>query len=129
VIEYILDVRDKLKLTQAVLDQMPDGHDMDIDTAMKTWWYNIRATGGLRLTELGYFTFKRVVDLESYNMSIDWDTFDRQTILKLDRRLQMPYYIEVKKKIPVNVVFFGSREAMLAQLYGNLNTFLDNYKS
>lgn len=127
-IEYILDVRDKLKLTQAVLDQLPAGHEMDVNTAMKIWWYNIRNRGGLRLTELGYFTFKRVVDLESYSIPINWETFDRNTILKLDRRLQMPYYIEVKKKIPVSVVFFGSKEAMLAQLYGDLNKFLDNYQ-
>ena len=100
---------------------------MDVDTAMKTWWYNIRTNGGLRLSELGYFTFKKVMDLESYSMAIDWGTFDLATVLKLDQRLQMPYYIEVKKKIPTNVVFFGSREAMLAKLYGDLNKFLDNY--
>ena len=120
-------MRDKLKLTQAVINELPDGHEMDVHVAMKTWWYNIRAKGGLRLTELGYFTFKKVMDLESYTMEIDWDSFDRATILKLDRRLQMPYYIEVNKKIPKNIIFFGAREAMLAKLYGNLNKFLDNY--
>ena len=63
-IKSIHDVRDKLKLTQAVIDQLPEGHGMDITIAMKIWWYNIRANGGLRLTELGYFTFKKIVDLE-----------------------------------------------------------------
>ena len=126
-IRSIHDVRDKLKLTQAVIDQLPEGHGMDIAVAMKIWWYNIRISGGLRLTELGYFTFKKIMDLESYSMEIDWETFDRMTILKLDRRLQMPYYIEVNKKIPKNIIFFGSREAMLARLYGDLNKFLDNY--
>lgn len=120
-------MRDKVKLTQAVIDQLPQGSEMDIDTAMKVWWYNIRASGGLRLTELGYFTFKKVMDLESYTMAIDWETFDRMTILKLDRKLQMPYYIEVNKKIPKNIIFFGSKEAMMARLYGDLNKFLDNY--
>lgn len=127
-IECILDVRDKLKLTEVIISKLPEGSEMDVAIAMKVWWYNIRATGGLRLTDLGYFTFKKVMELESYGMDIDWETFDRSTILKLDRRLQMPYYIEVKKnKIPKQVVFFGSREAMLARLYGNLNKFLDNY--
>jgi hypothetical protein len=120
-------VRDKLKLTQAVINELPEGHEMDVGVAMKTWWYNIRAGGGLRLTELGYFTFKKVMDLETYSMEIDWDTFDRKTILQLDRKLNMPYYIEVNKKIPKNIIFFGSREAMLARLYGDLNKFLDNY--
>jgi hypothetical protein len=120
-------VRDKLKLTQAVINELPEGHEMDVGVAMKTWWYNIRSGGGLRLTELGYFTFKKVMDLETYSMEINWDTFDRKTILQLDRKLNMPYYIEVNKKIPKNIIFFGSREAMLARLYRDLNKFLDNY--
>lgn len=120
-------MRDKLKLTQAIVNQLPTGSEMDVDTAMKTWWYNIRASGGLRLTELGYFTFKKIVDLESYSMDINWETFDRTTILKLDRQLQMPYYIEVNKKIPKNIIFFGAKEAMLARLYGDLDKFLSNY--
>ena len=103
------------------------GSEIDVDTAMKVWWYNIRANGGLRLTELGYFVFKKIVDLESYTMEIDWKNFDRTTILKLDRQLQMPYYIEVNKKIPKNIIFFGSKEAMLARLYGDLDKFLSNY--
>lgn len=120
-------MRDKLKLVEAVIGQIPAGSDMDSKTALKIWFYNIRKTGGLRLTELGYFTFKKIADLASYSMTIDPHTFDQQTILKLDQKLQMPYYIEVKKKIATNIVFFGSREAMLAQLYGDLNKFLDNY--
>lgn len=120
-------MRDKLKLTEVIISRLPAGTEMDVATAMKIWWYNIRATGGLRLTELGYFVFKKVMDLESYTMEIDWETFDRTTILKLDRKLQMPYYIEVNKKIPKNIIFFGAKEAMMARLYGNLNKFLDNY--
>ena len=120
-------MRDKLKLTQAIINQLPPGSEMDATVAMKCWWYNIRASGGLRLTELGYFTFKKVMDLESYAMPIEWEKFDRLTMLKLDRKLQMPYYIEVKKKIPQHVIFFGAKEAMMARLYGDLNKFLDNY--
>lgn len=126
-IRSIHDVRDKLKLTEAIISRLPEGTEMDVATAMKIWWYNIRASGGLRLTELGYFVFKKVMDLESYSMEIDWETFDRMTVLKLDRKLQMPYYIEVNKKIPKNIIFFGAKEAMMARLYGNLNKFLDNY--
>lgn len=120
-------MRDKLKLTETILAQLPPEHGMELNTAMKVFWYNIRAQGGLRLTELGYFTFKKVLELESYDMVIDWEKFDRTTILKLDRKLLMPYYIEVNKKIPKKIIFFGSREAMLARLYGDLDKFLDNY--
>ena len=48
-------------------------------------------------------------------------------VLSLDRKLQMPYYIVGKKKIPVDLVMFGSKEAMLVNLYGDLDKFLRNY--
>lgn len=121
-------MRDKQRLTEVLVSQLPDGSEETVERAMNLWWYNIRRNGGLRLSELGYFNLKKILDIESYEMAIDWATFDRRTILALDRKLQMPYYIMVKKKIPQSIVFFGSREAMLAQLYGDLNRFLDNYQ-
>jgi hypothetical protein len=40
----------------------------------------------------------------------------------------MPYYIHAVKGVPKKIIFFGSQEAVLVQLYGNLNKFLENYK-
>jgi hypothetical protein len=128
VTESILDVRDKLKLVETLISALPDGHEETPDRAMKLWWYNIRSNGGLRLTDIGYFVLKNMLDIESYDMAIDLERFDRQMLLMLDRKLQMPYYIVVKKKLPVKIVMFGSQEAVLARLYGNLDKFLENYK-
>jgi hypothetical protein len=120
-------VRDKLKLVETLIAALPDGHEETAERAMKLWWYNIRKEGGLRLTDIGYFVLKNMLEIESYNMDIDIEKFDRQMLLDLDRKLQMPYYIVVKKKLPITIVMFGSREAMLARLYGSLDKFLDNY--
>ncbi len=120
-------MRDKLKLVETLIAELPDGHEETVGRAMTLWWYNIRANGGLRLTDIGYFVFKNMLDIESYDMDIDLEKFDRQMILNLDRKLQMPYYIVVKKKLPTKIVMFGSREAMLARLYGDLDKFLSNY--
>jgi hypothetical protein len=120
--------RDKVKLVETLIAALPDEHEETVDRAMKLWWYNIRGTGGLRLTDIGYFVLKDMLDIESYDMEINLETFDRQMLLELDRKLQMPYYIVVKKKLPVKIVMVGSREAVLARLYGNLNIFLENYK-
>ncbi|CAB4137932.1 hypothetical protein UFOVP328_140 [uncultured Caudovirales phage] len=120
-------MREKLKLVETLIAALPEGHEETVDRAMKLWWYNIRASGGLRLTDIGYFVLKNMLDIESYDMEIDVETFDRTMLLQLDRKLQMPYYIVVKKKLPVKIVMFGSREAMLARLYGNLPKFLQNY--
>ena len=121
-------MRDKLKLVETLIAELPDGHEETVERAMKLWWYNIRKEGGLRLTDIGYFVLKNMLEIESYNMDIDIEKFDRQMLLDLDRKLQMPYYIVVKKKLPTTIVMFGSREAMLARLYGSLDKFLENYK-
>jgi hypothetical protein len=41
----------------------------------------------------------------------------------------MPYYISATKGIPRKIVFFGSQEAVWINLYGNIERFLENYKS
>ena len=67
------------------------------------------------------------LDIKFYAYKIPEDMiFNQQTILKLDRKLKNPYYIVTKKNFPVDIIFFGSAEAMLVNLYGNLDKFLDN---
>jgi hypothetical protein len=69
------------------------------------------------------------LDLEHYEYAIaDPTQFNQQTILKLDRKMQMPYYVHAVKGVPKKIVFFGSREAVMVNLYGNLEQFLDNYR-
>jgi hypothetical protein len=98
-------------------------------SALPAWWFNLRKTGGLRLTRLGFQTFVKDFDLEHYAYTIDDPVlFNQQTILTLDRKMQMPYYIDAVKGIPKQIVFFGSREAVMVNLYGNLQQFLDNYR-
>ena len=82
----------------------------------------------MRLTTAGYTVFVQLLELEHYEYAIeDPVTFTQQTILDLDRKLQMPYYIHAVKGMPKKVIFFGGREAVMINLYGNLKKFLDNY--
>jgi hypothetical protein len=122
-------VRDKKRLTQDLLTLLPTEHSMSVDLALPAWWFNLRRTGGMRLTRLGFETFVKELDLEHYAYSIDDPVlFTQQTILTLDRKMQMPYYIDAVKGIPKQIVFFGSQEAVMVNLYGNLQQFLDNYR-
>ena len=83
----------------------------------------------MRLTGVGYVIFVKELDLEHYEYNIDDPMkFNQQTILDLDRKMQMPYYVHAVKGIPKKIVFFGSREAVMVNLYGNLQQFLDNYQ-
>jgi len=122
-------VRDKKKLTEELIALLPDEQRISVASAMPAWWFNIRRNGGMRLTGLGYQTFVDELELEHYSYAIDNPMlFNQQTILTLDRKMQMPYYISATKGIPKKIVFFGSKEAVMVNLYGNLQQFLDNYE-
>jgi hypothetical protein len=122
-------VRDKTKLTQELIALLPEEQQTNLITTMHAWWFNTRRNGGMRLTADGYDAFAKQLDLEHYSYSIDNPLLiNQQIILKLDRKMQMPYYIQATKGIPKKIIFFGSKEAVMVNLYGNLQQFLDNYK-
>jgi len=120
-------MRDKLKLTEQLVAQLPAG-TVTVELAQNKWWFNLRPGGGMRLTAHGYKVLTEQVGLKFYTYKIpDEMQFTQQTIIDLDRKLQNPYYIVTKKNFPIDIVFFGSKEAVLVNLYGDLEKFLDNY--
>lgn len=120
-------MRDKDQLTHTLIAQLPSD-SWTIDDARKNWWYNIRKGGGLRLTAVGYFVLVRDLEIEHYEYNIpDATKITARTILALDRSLQSPYYLAMNKRVISKIVFFGSKEAMLANLYGDLEKFLKSY--
>lgn len=122
-------MRDKRKLTEELIALLGEGDCVDPKSAMTTWWFNIRRNGGMRLTSTGYSVLAEDLDLEHYSYNIDDpQVFDKQLMLTLDRKMQMPYYIQAVKGIPKQIIFFGSKEAVMVNLYGNLSQFLDNYR-
>lgn len=118
-------MRDKYKLTQELLDHHTI--DNDLATAYSLLWHNIRPSGGMRLTDLGYNILRKDLKHQCYEYNLDPLKINSRTIIALDRKLQEPYYIKTVKMMPVMLVFFGSKEAMLANLYGDIDKFLDNY--
>ena len=125
----IPNVRDKKKLTETLVAQLDSERSITIEHACNTWWYNLRSTGGMRLTASGLDAFCNLLKLEHYDYRIDPFDLNSKVIIAMDRRLQQPYYIVTKKKIPVQIIFFGSKEAMMANLYGDIKKFIDNYRT
>ena len=119
-------MRDKLAITQAVIAQLKPDDRPGINTAMRDWWQNIRDGSGLRLTAEGYATMKQL-GVESYHFDINPDKLTPRLLVMLDQRLQDPYYLQVDKREPC-VKFYGSKEAFMANLYGDLEKFLENYQ-
>ena len=121
-------MREKRRLTEELVGLLPADLAESTESAMLTWWYNIRASGGMRLTDTGFRRLSQDLGLTYYDYAIDDPAqFNQQTVLKLDKKMQTPYYIHAVKRIPKSISFFGSREAVALNLYRNLAQFLDNY--
>lgn len=120
-------MRDKQKLTETLVNQLDPELGITVDDAYNTWWHNLRSRGGMRLTRAGYEAFTQLLKLEHYDYNLEPFDLNSKLIVAMDRRLQQPYYIVTKKMMPVQIVFFGSKEAMMANLYGNIKKFIDNY--
>jgi hypothetical protein len=114
----------KLHLTEELLGYLPQEEKILIEQAMVTWWFNLRDEGGLRLTNTGYIALKKSIQLETWRFELNKPraTKNKRLILALDRKLKWPYYLEKSW-----VDFFNSKEAMMAQMYPNLETFLELY--
>lgn len=94
---------------------------------MSLWWTNPRTHSGLRLTDAGWLVL-RGLELAHWDYALEEDfRLTLAVMLQLDQKLQMPYYIHHKKKQPVRISFFSSREAMMVNLYSDFQKFIDNY--
>jgi hypothetical protein len=113
----------KLDIVTGLLPTVPKAIRETVDQAMITWWMNLRSEGGLRLTDHGYKIMHNVLDIESWSVDISTpkNALSKKVILAMDKKLDWPYYIAVGKK---KVVFFSSKEAMMASLYGDLKAWL-----
>ena len=123
-------MRNKKKLTEELVQQLDSELGHTVKRSIHTWWFNIRNNGGMRLTTSGYRVFCDELNLARYEFPInDPLNFNQQMILEMDSKLQMPYYIHAVKGIPKKIIFFGSKEAVMINLYGDLKKYLDNYQS
>ena len=122
-------MRDKIKLTQLLHNRLAFNEELTTESLYSLIWKNIRTDSGFRLTTHGYELLSEYLDLEHYTIMLDSADFQgMKTLLALDRKLQHPYYIDYKfSSNNIKLVLFDSKEAMLANLYGNLTKFLDNY--
>ena len=123
----------KLEIVTRLRDLIPEHDRESIDQAMITWWANIRRDGGMRLTNHGYKIMHDVLKIESWAVDLtdadDTGPFrshmTKKTILDLDRKLEWPYYLDFDaRKKTRRIVFFGSREAMMATMYGDIERWL-----
>jgi len=79
----------------------------------------------MRLTSAGFFYFKNVLKVESYEFKLKKKISPR-VLLQLEKNIQYPYYINNLTKIHV----FDETTAIMLQLHDhNLETYLNNLEA
>lgn len=115
-------VRDRGLITKKILEiRNPDYNTADYDTALLTWWTNIRSSGGLGLTYNGFVAFHEA-GIEHWDLEADkayFSTFKNR--LRLDRLFPTPYY-----QWGAKVRIYDSRVFVMVQLHGGLAGYLDS---
>lgn len=110
-------------LTRRVIDLA--ALDIDFDQAVATWWYDGRGSGGLRLTDQGNKIFLQCLDLDAWHYEIDAAVLIPRNLLVMDRYLTCPYHLSRSRRT-YTLTLFGSREAVMANLYGDITRFLQS---
>lgn len=120
----------KLKITQAVLAQLPSSN-YPIETTIKDWWFT-KSNEGLRLTLVGDTSF-RLAQIEYFDLplevkQVNWHKF----ILDCSKKIKCPYYIGVNKnehkRKEAFIRIYDSKIAMLTTLYGSIQEYLESVK-
>jgi hypothetical protein len=110
----------KQELTQQLLTQLPADDRPSFEWALKSWWQDLRDDGGLRLSISGYDVFK-FLSIEQYEFDFT-KVLSPSLLMILNRKLDCPYYLKAGKT--PKLIIFGSQQAIMYAMYGDLEKFL-----
>jgi hypothetical protein len=119
---------DRQSITEKVMAIIkPDHVIYDIDTAMVTWWRNIRSTGGFGLTSTGAKAFEQAeFEYQEFDAGARLGASHSILALKLDKYMPATYYLHIinnRQKIRV----YDSRVSMMIVLCdSDVNAYLES---
>ena len=112
----------KRDLTEHLRRNWPHCESPTLEQALFDWYVNIRDSGGFRLTDEGFRVLSNTLELEHWKLPIELKTITKRVLLDMDRKIAFPFYLDKRSK---QIVFFSSREAMMATMYGDLTAWLN----
>lgn len=120
---------DKLRLTQQLLTMLPELDRPLLTDAIKHWWKDLRYDGyettHLRLTAAGHEVFQ-ALDIEHWCYDLT-ESVTAGHLLSLSNYMTCPYYLNFRRVLNSSSPEFwiyGSREAVMFGLVGNLDRFV-----
>ena len=112
---------DKQQLTQQLWTQLPPDDRPSLGFAIRNWWQDNREDGGLRLSLHGLDIFQKILKIESHEYEFS-RALSPSLLMTLSRKLDCPYFLRGGKTN--RLVLFGSEQAMMYAMYGDMEKFL-----
>jgi len=120
---------DKAEIVRTLIPFIPEAEISDFDYCMKTWWKNIRSSGGLGLTYYGDCMFQ-LMELESYTFEIKKNEGPISNIglaVYLDKYMKCPHYL-ITKDHKRTLHIYDSRIATMIMLTGSVFEYMQKIK-
>ena len=105
--------------------RLAEDQRLSLQQAERTWFYNIRSTGGFRLTRQGHQAFVSA-GMQSWTVPMNMQDVTKPKLLDMDRLLRWPYYLDHRAR---RIHLFGAREAMMIMLMDGMSAYLDRQRS
>lgn len=116
---------DRRMITEKIMSIIkPEYTVFDVDTAMVTWWQNIRSTGGFGLTYAGSKAFEAAeIEYQEFDNG-DSSHFGNMSLsISLDRKMTTPYYFYSDQRHQ-KIKIYDGRIAMLISLHESVSDYL-----
>jgi hypothetical protein len=124
----------KLYYTQQLLKLLPDDHGLTDESAMRSWWQDFRPDSGLRLSPEGNYIMEQLkIESWSFELPVPYKGNPSQILpgaadlILLNKKLTCPYFLKITKT--PTLVFYGSKEATMFAMYGDVKKFLRYLKN
>jgi hypothetical protein len=124
----------KLYYTQQLLKLLPDDHELTDKSAMRSWWQDFRPDSGLRLSMEGNYIMEQLkIESWSFELPVPYKGNPSQILpgaadlILLNKKLTCPYFLKITKT--PTLVFYGSKEATMFAMYGDVKKFLRYLKN
>jgi len=123
---------DKIKITDIIYSQLKDKLDSNIklNELYKKFWFTGRSTENMRLTDEGKNALE-MLDLEffEFHLNTNTDRFNYH-VINIGKKLKTPFWIGFKNRLykSAYIRIYDSKVAMLINLYGNFDEYLQSIK-